>query len=153
MKVIGEPNVSERREQEVSNPVLASTRFNSLTGSGGRTAPLAGSGGGSSGYSGGGGGGGGDDEARRYVAQVIARLNSARIGADQSFLQSLNNFASAGIARMQNKGGDSERFQQQWDEVISAIVEYSRENRLRELDDRAFERIRTRLCPGFWPFC
>ena len=105
LKVIGEPNVSERREQEVSNPVLASTRFNSLTGSGGRTAPLAGSGGGSSGYSGGGGGGGGDDEARRYVAQVIARLNSARIGADQSCLQSLNNFASAGIARMQKREG------------------------------------------------
>jgi hypothetical protein len=114
---------------------------------------VAHSGGGSSGVGGGGGGGGGSDDASRFVRQAIARLNSERIGADREFLQDLHEFAITGMTQLQDEGADSGQFQSRWDQVIDIMIRYADENNLRQLNGRAFDGFRSRLCPGFWPFC
>jgi len=114
---------------------------------------LAGSGGGSSGTGGGSGGRGGGSDEEPFISQAIARLNREHIGADEDFLRELSDFAATGIARSRVEGISAERFQERWDRVIGAMIDYSNENSLRQLNSRAFDGIRTRLCPGFWPFC
>lgn len=119
--------------------------------------PVVSRGGGSSGGGPGrgtGGGGGSDDESR-LIAQAIARLNRQNIGADEAFLRQLSSFLSDGIARAQREGEDisAGRFQRQWDQVITTMIAYSDENRIRQLSAGAFDGLRERLCSGFWPFC
>lgn len=115
------------------------------------TGRLAGSGGG--GRRGRGGRGGGGDEADRFVDQAIERLDRERIVADRSFLQSLRGFASDGIGRAQSEGTSAGQIQPQWNRVIDTMVQYSQEYGIRQLNAGAFDGIRSRLCPGFWPFC
>ena len=112
-----------------------------------------GSGGSSGSGPGSGRGGGGAGDAGRFVAQAIARLNDEGITADRSFLSLLQDFANDGLDRAGQEGSGPGDVGTRWPQVVNMIVQYSSDNGLHHLNAGAFDGIRERLCPGFWPFC
>lgn len=110
--------------------------------------------GGSSGSgSGSSGGGGSAGDAGRFIAQAINRLNNEGITADRAFLVRLQDFLNEALDRAQREGSGSADIVTRWPHVVDTVVQYSHDNGLRHLNAGAFDGIRERLCPGFWPFC
>lgn len=100
-----------------------------------------------------GGPGGGAGDSGRFMAQMINRLNNEGITADRAFLSELQDFLNEGLDRSRREGSGIGDVESRWPQVVTTVIEYATDNGLRHLNARAFDGIRERLCPGFWPFC
>jgi hypothetical protein len=94
-------------------------------------------------------------DAGHFMNEALSRLEDAGITANPDFVGTLESFLIVGLGRAEGEGEGAslERFESAWSDAIGRMIRFAAENKIQTFDAAAFERIRTLLCPGFWPFC
>jgi hypothetical protein len=88
-----------------------------------------------------------------YTADTLNRLRQAGIEVDRDFAPALRQFIASGVRRVQRERESQERFEAAQEQLIEAMLAFAAETDTHIFNANVFDRIKRRVCPGFWPFC